>query len=159
MTMAMIGVASLMPLAPSTTMTMAMTWSKWWWSEWPCPCCLRLRRQWRWWWSDQSGLAHEDVECVILFFLCWGKSWVRCEKREKKSRPKVRGERKPNKKHYFGLPHLSVPLQICNNTNTNDIILAHMQHLIGAVFCVWCEICAKYLVFDTYPTSTVGAIV
>ena len=23
---------------------------------------------------------------------------------------------------------------------------------------VWCGICAKYLTFDTYPTSTVGAL-
>ena len=33
-----------------------------------------------------------------------------------------------------------------------------MQHLMGAVFCVWCGICAKYLAFGTYPTSTVGAL-
>ena len=53
---------------------------------------------------------------------------------------------------------MSVPLQICNSMNTNSIILAHMQHMMGAVLCVWCEICAKYLVFGTYPTSTVGAL-
>ena len=68
------------------------------------------------------------------------------------------GERKPNIKHYFVLPHLSVPLQICNGTDTNGIILAHMQHLMGVVFCVWCGICVKYLAFGTYPTSTVGAL-
>ena len=55
----------------------------------------------------------------------------------------MRGERKPNVKHYFVLPHLSIPLQICNGTDTNGIILTHMQHLMGAVFCVWCGICAK----------------
>ena len=71
----------------------------------------------------------------------------------------MRGERKPNKKHYFFLPHLFVPLQICNGTNTNDIILAHMQYLMEAIFYVWCGICAKYLAFGTYPTSTVGVIV
>ena len=74
------------------------------------------------------------------------------------SRSEVRGKRKPNKKYYFVLPHLSVPLQICNNTDTNSIILAHMQHMMGAVLCVWCEICAKYLVFGTYPTSTMAAL-
>ena len=70
----------------------------------------------------------------------------------------MRGERKSNKKYYFVLPHLSVPLQICNGMDTNGIILEHMQHLMGAVFCVWCGICAKYLAFGTYPTSTVGAL-
>ena len=79
--------------------------------------------------------------------------------RENKSRPEVRGERKPNIKHYFVLPHLSVPLQICNGTDTNGILLAHMQHLMGVVFCVWCGICAKYLAFVTYSTSTVGALI
>ena len=46
----------------------------------------------------------------------------------------MRGERKPNKKHYFSLPHLSVPLQIYNGTDTNSIILTHIQHLMGAFF-------------------------
>ena len=71
----------------------------------------------------------------------------------------MRGERQPNIKHYFVLPHLFVPLQICNGTDTNGIILAYMQHLMGAVFCVWCEIFAKYLAFGTYPTSTVSALI
>ena len=44
------------------------------------------------------------------------------------------------------------------STDTNGIILAHMQHLMGAVFCVWCGICAKYLAFGIYPTATVGAL-
>ena len=79
-------------------------------------------------------------------------------RREKKSRPEVRGERKSNKKQYFGLPFLSVPLQICNGTDKNGIILAHIQHLIGGIFCVWCGKCAKYLAFDTFATSTVGAL-
>ena len=70
----------------------------------------------------------------------------------------MRGERKPNKKHHFGLPHLSVPLQICNGTDTNSIILAHIQHLMGAVFCVWCGIYAKYLTFGTYLTSTIDTL-
>ena len=70
----------------------------------------------------------------------------------------MRGERKANIKHYLVLPHLSVPLQICNGTDTNGIILADMPHLMGADFCVWCGICAKYLAFGTYPTSTVGAL-
>ena len=30
---------------------------------------------------------------------------------------------------------------------------------MGADFCVWCGICVKYLVFGTYPTSTVGALI
>ena len=79
-------------------------------------------------------------------------------RREKKSRPEVRGERKSNKKQYFGLPFLSVPLQICNGTDKNGIILAHIQHLMGGIFCVWCGKCAKYLAFGTFATSTVGAL-
>ena len=53
---------------------------------------------------------------------------------------------------------MSVPLQICNGTDISGIILAHIPCLMGADFCVWCGICAKYLAFDTYPTSTVGAL-
>ena len=79
-------------------------------------------------------------------------------RREKKSRPEVRGERKSNKKQYFGLPFLSVPLQICNGTDKNGIILAHIQHLMGGIFCVWCGKCAKYLAFDTFATSTMGVL-
>ena len=51
-----------------------------------------------------------------------------------------------------------VPLQICNGTDTNSIILQHMQYLMGSCFCVWCGICTKYLAFGTYPTSIVGAL-
>ena len=53
---------------------------------------------------------------------------------------------------------MSVPLQICNGTDISGIILAHIPCLMGADFCVWCGICAKYLAFGTYPTSTVGAL-
>ena len=38
-------------------------------------------------------------------------------------------------------------------------IIRHMQHLLKSIFCVWCGICAKYLAFSTYPTSTVGALI
>ena len=57
------------------------------------------------------------------------------------------------------IPHLSIPLQICNSTDRCDIILAHMPHLMVADFCVGCGIYAKYLAFGTYPTSTVGALI
>ena len=53
---------------------------------------------------------------------------------------------------------MSVPLQICNGTDISGIILAHIPCLMGADFCVWCGICAKYLAFGTYPTSTMGAL-
>ena len=140
MTMVMIEVASPMLLVPLTAMTMVIIWS-----EWPRP--------WRWSASPQIRL-----ECHFVLSLLREELGLMWEEREKKSRPEVRGERKPNKKHYFGLSHLSVPLQICNGTNTNGIILAHMQHLMGAIFYVWCGICAKYLAFGTYLTSTVGAL-
>ena len=64
-------------------------------------------------------------------------------RREKKSRPEVRGERKSNKKQYFGLAFVFILLQICNGTDINGIILTHIQHLMGGVFCVWCAKCAK----------------
>ena len=70
----------------------------------------------------------------------------------------MRGEREANIKHYLVLPYLSILLQICNGMDRCGIILAHMPHLIGADFCVWYGICAKYLAFGTYPTSTVGAL-
>ena len=54
---------------------------------------------------------------------------------------------------------MSVPLQICNGTDISGIILEHIPCLMGADFCVWCGICAKYLAFGTYPTSTVGALI
>ena len=54
---------------------------------------------------------------------------------------------------------MSVPLQICNGTDISGIILAHIPCLMGADFCVWCGICAKYLAFSTYPISTVGALI
>ena len=78
--------------------------------------------------------------------------------REKKSIPEVKGERKPNKKQYFTLPFLSIPLQICNGTDKNGIILAYITYLMGGIFCVWCGKCAKYLAFGTFATSTVGAL-
>ena len=55
-------------------------------------------------------------------------------RREKKSRPEVRGERKSNRKQYFGLLFMSVLSQICNGTDRNGIILAHIQHLMGDFF-------------------------
>ena len=80
-------------------------------------------------------------------------------RREKKSIPKVRGERKSNKKQYFGLPFLFVLLQICNGTDRNGIILAHIPYLMEGIFCVWGGKCAKYLAFGTFATSTVGALI
>ena len=53
---------------------------------------------------------------------------------------------------------MSVPLQICNGTDISGIILAHIPWQMGADFCAWCGICAKFLAFSTYPTSTVGAL-
>ena len=53
---------------------------------------------------------------------------------------------------------MSVLLQICNRTDISGIILEHIPCLMGADFCVWCGICAKYLAFGTYPTSTMGAL-
>ena len=50
---------------------------------------------------------------------------------------------------------MSVPLQICNGTDTNGIILAHIQHLMGGVFCVWC---VKYLAFGTFGTFGTSAV-
>ena len=64
-----------------------------------------------------------------------------------------------NKILISGLQHLSVPLQICNGTDISGIILAHIPWLMGADFCAWCGICAKFLAFSTYPTSTVGALI
>ena len=40
----------------------------------------------------------------------------------------------------------------------SGIILAHIPYLMGADFYVWCGICAKYLAFGTYLTSTMGAL-
>ena len=44
---------------------------------------------------------------------------------------------------------------ICNGTDTNGKNLAHIEHLMGGVFCAWCAKCAKYLAFGT---SAVGAL-
>ena len=81
--------------------------------------------------------------------------WVERKNQDQKW---VRGERKSNKKQYFGLPFLSIPLQICNGTDRNGIILAYITYLMGGIFCVWCGKCAKYLAFGTFATSTVGAL-
>ena len=102
--------------------------------------------------------SSDPIGVSFCSFSIEGRAGSDVQERERKSRLEVRGERKPNKKQYFGLPHLSVSLQICNGMDTNGIILAHMQHLMGVVFCVWCGICAKYLAFGTYPTSTMGAL-
>ena len=53
---------------------------------------------------------------------------------------------------------MSVSLQICNGMDINGKNLAHIEHLMGGVFCVWCGKCAKYLAFGTFATSTVGAL-
>ena len=81
--------------------------------------------------------------------------WVERKNQDQKW---VRGERKSNKKQYFGLPFLSIPLQICNGTDRNGIILAYITYLMGGIFCVWCGKCAKYLAFGTFATSTVDAL-
>ena len=57
---------------------------------------------------------------------------------------------------------MSVPLQICNGTNTKWYMCQNYTTYATSAkilfFCVWCGICAKYLAFGTYPTSTVGAL-
>ena len=54
---------------------------------------------------------------------------------------------------------MSIPLQICNGTDTNGKNLAHIEHLMGGVFCVWCDKYAKNLAFGTFATSTMGALI
>ena len=54
-----------------------------------------------------------------------------------------------NKIVFFGLAFVSVPLQICNGTDTNGKNLAHIEHLMGGVFCAWC---AKCQIFATVRT-------
>ena len=44
---------------------------------------------------------------------------------------------------------MSVPLQICNGTDTNGKNLAHIEHLMGG------GLCAKYLAF---ATSAMGVL-
>ena len=71
----------------------------------------------------------------------------------------LRREReKSNKIVFFSLPFMSVTLQICNGTDTNGKKLAHIEHLMGGVFCVWSGKYAKYLAFGTFVTSAVGAL-
>ena len=45
---------------------------------------------------------------------------------------------------------MSVPLQICNGTDTNGKNLAHIEHLMGGVFC------SKYLAFATSVGIRIG---
>ena len=67
-------------------------------------------------------------------------------RREKKNQIKKWEEReKSNKIIFFGLAFVSILLQICNGTDTNGKNLAHIEHLMGGVFCVWYVKCAKYL--------------
>ena len=76
-----------------------------------------------------------------------------------KEREILRREReKSNKIVFFSLPFVSVTLQICNGTDTNGKKLAHIEHLMGGVFCVWSGKYAKYLAFGTFVTSAVGAL-
>ena len=81
------------------------------------------------------------------------------EKGERKNQIKKLEEReKSNKIVFFSLPYLSVPLQIYNGTNTNGKNLAHIEHLMGGDFCLWCGKCVKYFAFATFATSIVGAL-
>ena len=57
------------------------------------------------------------------------------------------------------MPHLSVPLQICNNTVAMLYNFWDLAHLIKRHFCVWCGKCAKYLAFGTFTTPAVGALI
>ena len=85
-----------------------------------------------------------------------GGAGILCEKREKKSIKEVRGERKPNKKHYFGF-------SICVSTVANlqwyeykcQIFATFKTSAVRCFFGVWCAKCAKYLAFGT---STVDAL-
>ena len=98
-------------------------------------------------------------EChFVLSLLREAGSDVRREREEIKTRSERR-----EKAEYKTLFCFTTSIRTVTNlqrysTDTNGIILAHMPHLMGAVFCVWCGICAKYLAFGTYPTSTVGAL-
>ena len=56
------------------------------------------------------------------------------------------------------MPHLFVPLHICNGTVAMLYNFWDLAHLIKHHFCVWCEKCAKYLVFGTFTTLAVGAL-
>ena len=81
------------------------------------------------------------------------------EKGERKNQIKKWEEReKSNKIVFFSLPFVSVPLQIYNGTNTNGKNLAHIEHLMGGDFCLWCGKCVKYFAFATFATSIVGAL-
>ena len=54
------------------------------------------------------SLLFEDVECVILFSLCWGRNWVWCEKKEceKREKMKTRNERRDRIKKNILVYHL-----------------------------------------------------
>ena len=56
------------------------------------------------------------------------------------------------------MPHLSVPLQICNGTVAMLYNFWDLAHLIKHHFYVWCGKYAKYLVFGTFTTPIVGAL-
>ena len=64
-------------------------------------------------------------------------------RRERKNQDQKLEERESRIKKNFGLAFVFILLQICNGTDINGIILTHIQHLMGGVFCVWCAKCAK----------------
>ena len=73
------------------------------------------------------SLLFEDVECVLSLLREELESDVR---REKKSIKEVRGERKLNKKHYFGFSICVHTVTICNDMDTNSKYLQHLKHLL-----------------------------
>ena len=108
--------------------------------------------------GDNGHLALELIvwRCGVCSFSIEGGARILCEKRKKKSIKEVRGERKPNKKHYFGF-------SICVRTVANlqwyeykcQIFATFKTSAVRCFFGVWCAKCAKYLAFGT---STVDAL-
>ena len=70
------------------------------------------------------------------------------EKGERKSNKKREEREKLNKILIFGLQHLSVPLQICNGTDTSGIILQHLQNLMASCFlCLVWDMCQIFSIW------------
>ena len=81
------------------------------------------------------SLLFEDVECVLSLLREELESYVR---RERKNQLKKWEERESRIKNIIlVLAFVSVPLQICNGTNTNAKYLQHLKHLLWGIFLVF----------------------
>ena len=65
------------------------------------------------------SLLFEDVECVILFFLCWGRSCESDVRREKKNQLKKWEERESRIKNIILVLACVCTVANCNGTDTN----------------------------------------